>query len=329
MENENILELWDLRKYFPVKTALGWGSGGLVKAVDGVTLHVKAGKTYGLVGESGSGKTTLGRCAVILERPTDGSVRFDGREIAELRSSELRELRASMQIIFQDPFASLNPRMTVASIVGEPIRIHEKLSASERARRVGELLIRVGLEPEYASRYPHEFSGGQRQRIGIARAISVNPKFIVCDEPVSSLDVSIQAQIINLLRLLQEEYGIAYLFIAHNLAVVRHISDTIGVMYLGRLVEEAPAEAVFSDPLHPYTRFLLAAVPRMEPKKKKERRDLSGEIPSPINPPPGCPFHPRCPEAIEACRHVAPECVEVKPGRRCACHLVTRGKGGA
>jgi len=325
MENENVLELRDLKKYYPVKTALGWGRGGVVKAVDGVTLQVKAGETYGLVGESGSGKTTLGRSAILLERPTSGSVRFVGREITRMRARELRALRASMQIIFQDPFASLNPRMTVGSIVGEPILIHQKLSASERARRVGELLIRVGLEPGYASRYPHEFSGGQRQRIGIARAVSLNPKLIVCDEPVSSLDVSIQAQIIRLLQQLQQEHGIAYLFIAHNLAVVRHISDTIGVMYLGRLVEEAPAEAVFADPLHPYTRFLLDAVPRMEPKKKKERRPLSGEIPSPVNPPPGCPFHPRCPQAIEKCSRVAPECVEVRPGHRCACHLVTDG----
>jgi len=320
MENENILILRDLKKYFPVKT--GFGSGGIVKAVDGVSLEVPAGKTYGLVGESGSGKTTLGRCAIRLGKPTGGSTFFNGADITRLSSGKLRQLRSSMQIIFQDPFASLNPRMTVGMIVGEPILIHEKTKSDERARRVGELLIRVGLEPGYASRFPHEFSGGQRQRIGIARAIALNPKLIVCDEPVSALDVSIQAQIINLLQELQVDYGIAYLFIAHNLAVVRHISDRIGVMYLGRLVEEARAGEIFDDPLHPYTRFLLEAIPKMEPKARKERRIVSGDMPSPINPPSGCSFHPRCPNATDLCATTIPDYVEVKPGHRCACHLV-------
>jgi len=319
MADNRLLVLEEIKKYFPVRGGVLRRARAWVRAVDGVSLSIPAGKTYGLVGESGSGKTTLGRAAIMLDPPTAGKVFFDGRELTSAERETLRRIRVSMQMIFQDPFASLNPRMTVGGIVGEPLLIHGVASRVERARRVGELLSRVGLEPAHASRYPHEFSGGQRQRIGIARAISLNPKLIVCDEPVSALDVSIQAQIINLLEELQEDFGIAYLFIAHNLAVVRHISHTIGVMYLGRLVEEAPAAELFAAPLHPYTRSLLAAVPRVEPRAERGRKLLGGTVPSPLHPPSGCPFHPRCPEAEGRCAHEAPALEEISPGHRLAC----------
>ena len=321
MPDTRILVIEDVKKYFPVKGGVLRRTRAFVRAVDGVSLTVGAGRTYGLVGESGSGKTTLGRAAIMLDPPSEGRVVFDGADITAMGSGQLRRRRASMQMIFQDPFASLNPRMTVGAIVSEPLLIHGDGSAAERRKRCAELLLRVGLDPEHASRYPHEFSGGQRQRIGIARALSLNPKLIVCDEPVSALDVSIQAQIINLLEELQAAYGIAYLLIAHNLAVVRHTSDTVGVMYLGRLVEEAPTEELFATPLHPYTRALLSAVPRMEPGTGRKRIILGGAVPSPVHPPPGCPFHPRCPEAVERCKAQVPKLVELAPGHRCACLL--------
>jgi len=322
MKQKSVLSIVGMKKYFPVKGGVLGRARAFVRAVDGVSLDIPADKTYGLVGESGSGKTTLGRCAIMLDPPTAGSVVFNGRELVGLPGGELRALRREMQIIFQDPFASLNPRMTVGGIVGEPILIHQSLSRRDRRERVKDLLLRVGLEPAYASRYPHEFSGGQRQRIGIARALALNPRFIVCDEPVSALDVSIQAQVINLLETLQNKYGIAYLFIAHNLAVVRHISDVVGVMYLGKLMEEAPKKDLFAEPLHPYTKALLAAVPRMDPAAKRPKIRLGGDVPSPVNPPSGCPFHPRCPKAMDVCGRLAPELVEVAPRHKCACHLV-------
>jgi len=294
---------------------------GEVPAVRDVSFEIHPGETLGLVGESGCGKSTTGRAILQLYRPTGGDVYFEGVDLTALKGERLRKMRRRMQMIFQDPYASLNPRMTVGAIVSEPLLIHGDGSAAERRKRCAELLLRVGLDPEHASRYPHEFSGGQRQRIGIARALSLNPKLIVCDEPVSALDVSIQAQIINLLEELQAAYGIAYLLIAHNLAVVRHTSDTIGVMYLGRLVEEAPTEELFATPLHPYTRALLSAVPRMEPGTGRKRIILGGAVPSPVHPPPGCPFHPRCPEAVERCKAQVPKLVELAPGHRCACLL--------
>jgi oligopeptide/dipeptide ABC transporter ATP-binding protein len=272
---------------------------GYVKAVDGVSFTIQAGKTLGLVGESGSGKTTAGRSLLRLIPATSGAVRFEGEDIFTMGSGHLRHLRRQMQIIFQDPVSSLNPRMNVGNIIGEAIQVHGIARGRERDQMVAELLRRVGLDPAYAVRYPHEFSGGQRQRIGIARAISLNPKFIVCDEPVSALDVSIQSQILNLLNDLQDELGIAYLFIAHNLAVVEHFSDEIAVMYLGRIVEKASSQDLYANPKHPYTISLLSAIPQPDPRPTKKRIVLKGEVPSPANPPSGCPFHPRCPLSRE------------------------------
>jgi oligopeptide/dipeptide ABC transporter ATP-binding protein len=265
-----------------------------VRAVDGVDFRLMRGKTLGLVGESGSGKTTVGRTILRLIPPTEGKVLFDGREVFALPAGEMRALRKRMQIVFQDPMSSLNPRMTIESCVAEPLAVHTRLSRGERKKRVGDLLERVGLSASYMNRYPHEFSGGQRQRIGIARALASGPDFVVCDEPVSALDVSIQAQILNLLSDLQRDMGLSYLFIAHNLAVVEHFADEVAVMYLGRIVETADRDSIFSRPTHPYTQALLAAIPVPDPARKKEHVPLPGETPSPICPPPGCPFHPRC-----------------------------------
>jgi oligopeptide transport system ATP-binding protein len=290
-----LVQVRDLRTYFPIRRGVLSHTVGYVKAVDGVSFDVRAGKTLGLVGESGCGKTTVGRTILRLIPATGGTVRFDGRDFFEPRGEELRRLRRRLQIVFQDPVSSLNPRMTIGNIIGEPIEVHRIARGKQKDELVASLLDRVGLDPTYASRYPHEFSGGQRQRIGIARALSLSPDFIVCDEPVSALDVSIQSQILNLLDDLQKERNIAYLFIAHNLAVVKHFSDEVAVMYLGRIVEKAGAKELYRNPKHPYTKSLLSAVPEPNPRPSKRRIVLIGEVPSPTNPPTGCPFHPRCP----------------------------------
>ena len=295
---------------------------GTVKAVDGVSFEVAPGETFGLVGESGCGKTTTGRCILQLESPTAGQVIFEGRNLAEASPAEMRAIRRRLQVIFQDPFSSLNPRMTVGQIIAEPMRVHRLVaSKAEAESRVAELLGEVGLPASMARRYPHEMSGGQRQRVGIARALALKPAFIVCDEPVSALDVSIQAQIVNLLEELQAKYGLAYLFIAHDLAVVRHLSHRVGVMYLGRLVETAPADDLYDRPLHPYTRALLDAAPVPDPRIEATRAHtvLAGEVPSPLDPPSGCVFHPRCPIAVAECRVVVPELREVRPRHQVAC----------
>ncbi|MBC8108621.1 MAG: ATP-binding cassette domain-containing protein, partial [Anaerolineae bacterium] len=289
-----LVQVRDLRTYFPIKKGLLSRTVGYVKAVDGVSFDVAPGKTLGLVGESGCGKTTVGRTLLRLIPATSGQVRYKEQDFFQYKGEELRRLRRQMQIIFQDPVSSLNPRMTVGNIIGEPIVVHGIAKGRQKDELVASLLERVGLDPQYARRYPHEFSGGQRQRIGIARALSVNPDFIVCDEPVSALDVSIQSQILNLLDDLQKERNIAYLFIAHNLAVVEHFSDEVAVMYLGRIVEKATSRELYKNPKHPYTTALLSAVPEPDPRPKRQRIVLRGEVPSPSNPPTGCPFHPRC-----------------------------------
>ena len=293
--NGPLLEVRDLRTWFPIKRGVFSTTVGHVKAVDGVSFNIQPGKTLGLVGESGCGKTTVGRTILRLIPKHTGEVYYKGQDFFAYRGEELRNLRRQMQIVFQDPVSSLNPRMTVGNIIGEPVEVHGIARGSEKREMVAGLLKRVGLDPTYASRYPHEFSGGQRQRIGIARALALSPDFIVCDEPVSALDVSIQSQILNLLDDLQRERNIAYLFIAHNLAVVEHFSDEVAVMYLGRIVEQAPAKELYSNPKHPYTVALLSAVPEPDPRPRKHRIVLKGEVPSPSNPPTGCAFHPRCP----------------------------------
>ncbi|HKC63956.1 MAG TPA: dipeptide ABC transporter ATP-binding protein, partial [Pyrinomonadaceae bacterium] len=306
---DELVRVRGLVKHFPVE-----GSDDVVRAVDGVTFEILSGETLGLVGESGCGKSTVGRLLLRLIEPTAGEIEFEGRDVRALSKSELRGLRREMQIIFQDPYASLNPRMKVRDIVGEPLVIHGLKSKEEKRARVAELLKRVGLDPEYMNRYPHEFSGGQRQRIGIARALALNPKLIVADEPVSALDVSVQAQVVNLLQDLQAEFGLTYLFISHGLAVVEHISTRVAVMYLGRIVEVASAEELYARPLHPYTQALLSAIPIPDPKRKRDRIILSGDVPTPINPPSGCRFRTRCPMAIEECAHIDPDLREISPG---------------
>ena len=296
-----LVEVRDLKTHFPIRRGLLKRTVGWVKAVDGVSFKIEAGKTLGLVGESGCGKTTVGRTILRLIRATAGCVHFDGRDVFTQPGYVMRRMRRDMQLIFQDPYGSLNPRMTVESIVGEAIGVHEGVRSRKRRDRVMALLEKVGLAAHHAGRYPHEFSGGQRQRIGIARALALGPKFIVCDEPVSALDVSIQSQIVNLLQDLQAELGLTYLFIAHDLAVVEHISDYVAVMYLGRIVEYTDRDELYANPLHPYTQALMSAIPRPEPHRKTERIVLRGEVPSPSNPPSGCPFHPRCPIAEERC----------------------------
>ena len=316
-----LVQVRDLRKHFPVRSGVMSRVGSWLKAVDGVSFDIAPGETFGLVGESGCGKTTVGRSLLRLIEPTSGSVRFDGTELVGCSRRQLRDLRPRMQIVFQDPYASLNPRMTVGSIVGEALRVHGMAQGKQLDARVAEMLERVGLPAAYRSRYPHEFSGGQRQRIGIARALALEPRFIVCDEAVSALDVSIQAQVLNLLADLQREYGIAYLFISHDLNVVRHVADRVGVMYLGRLVEVGPTEALFENPQHPYTRALIAANPVPDPRVPSAHVPLQGEVPSPLSPPSGCRFHPRCPVARAECSAARPEVVRIGAGHEAHCVL--------
>ena len=320
---DSILEVRNLKMYFPINAGfILQRRAGDIKAVDDVSFFVRRGETLGLVGESGSGKTTIGRCILQLEKPTNGEVVYEGTDVTKVSREELRALRRRMQIIFQDPYSSLNPRMKVLDIVGEALTIHRLVRNKRDYRlRVGELLQQVGLNPEMANRYPHEFSGGQRQRIGVARALAVQPEFIVADEPVSALDVSIQAQLINLLKDLQQDLGLSYLMIAHDLAIVRHVSDRIAVMYLGKLMEVASWTDLYETPLHPYTKALLSAVPIPDPdiESERERIILQGGIPSPANPPSGCVFHTRCPVAIDECKTTVPELREVTPDHWAAC----------
>jgi oligopeptide transport system ATP-binding protein len=322
MTEAPILEVRNLVKHFPIGGGIFGGEAAVVKAVDGVSFSIRRGETLGLVGESGCGKTTTGRCILQLEKPTSGEIIFEGRDLATLTGSELRKVRRRLQVIFQDPYSSLNPRMTVGQIIAEPLAVHDIFpDRAARAARVRELLGHAGLLPAMALRYPHELSGGQRQRVGIARALAMEPALIVCDEPVSALDVSIQAQIINLLEELQAEFGLTYLFVAHDLSVVRHISDRVAVMYLGKIAEITDRKTLYESPLHPYTRALLSAVPIPDPAVEagRERIVLGGEVPSPLNPPSGCVFHPRCPIAVDDCRREVPLLREIRADHRVAC----------
>ena len=314
IQKQKLVEVKNLIKHFPIEN-----SDDVVKAVDGVSFDIFSGETLGLVGESGCGKSTVGRCLLRLYEPTSGEVLFENQNLVGLPNKQMQSLRREMQIIFQDPYASLNPRLSVSSIVSEPLKIHGIGSKKEQTERTAELLSKVGLDPNYMRRYPHEFSGGQRQRIGIARALALNPKLIICDEPVSALDVSVQAQVVNLLQDLQREFGLTYLFISHGLAVVEHISQRVAVMYLGKIVEIAEGRELYDNPLHPYTKALLSAIPVPDPKQKRERIILKGDVPTPINPPSGCRFRTRCPWAIEDCAKIVPELREIQPNHFAAC----------
>jgi len=314
IEKAKLVEVHNLVKHFPIEN-----SDDVVKAVDGISFNIFSGETLGLVGESGCGKSTVGKCLLRLYEPSSGEVLFEGQNLVGLPNKQMQSLRREMQIIFQDPYASLNPRLSILSTVSEPLKIHGIGSKTEQRERTGELLSKVGLDPNYMNRYPHEFSGGQRQRIGIARALALNPKLIICDEPVSALDVSVQAQVVNLLQDLQAEFGLTYLFISHGLAVVEHISQRVAVMYLGKIVEIAEGRELYDNPLHPYTKALLSAIPVPNPKQKRERIVLKGDVPTPINPPSGCRFRTRCPFAIEDCAKVIPELREIKPNHFAAC----------
>ncbi len=320
-DSENLLVVRNLKKYFPIKSSFFKMTVGNVKAVDGVSFSIKRGTTMGLVGESGCGKSTTGRTILRLQEKTEGEVIFDGQDIFKLSKEELRKLRPRIQIIFQDPYSSLSPRLPIGEIIGEAVREHNIVPKEEIDDYITRVMEACGLQEWHKNRYPHEFSGGQRQRICIARALALNPEFILCDEPVSALDVSIQAQIINLLRDLQKQFGLTYLFISHDLSVVEHISDTVGVMYLGNMVEYSETEKIYSKPLHPYTMALFSAIPVPDPDYKMNRIVLQGSIPSPANPPSGCKFHTRCEKCMEICKTVSPEMREVEPGHFCACHL--------
>ncbi len=315
-----LLEVHDLKKHFPINGGMFSRQAETVKAVDGVSLEVREGETVGLVGESGCGKSTLGRCIIRLIEPSGGRILYDGTDITRMTGSDMRDMRRKIQMIFQDPYASLNPRMRVGDIIGEGLKIHNLARGDDRKARVLDLLDRVGLREEHYSRYPHEFSGGQRQRIGVARALAVDAKFIIADEAVSALDVSIQAQVLNLIKDLQQEFGLTYLFISHDLRVVEHVSDRVAVMYLGKIVEMAPARKIYEEGVHPYTRALLSAVPVPDPSRKSERILLEGDVPSPINPPSGCSFHPRCPFAEKICSEKVPALIE-DGDHSVACHL--------
>jgi peptide/nickel transport system ATP-binding protein/oligopeptide transport system ATP-binding protein len=328
-EAKILVDVQNLKKYFPVRAGLLQRVVAWVKAVDDVSFHIYEGESFGLVGESGCGKTTVGRTLLHLIPPTDGKVYFDGQNIFELSKSDLMDLRRNMQIIFQDPFSSLDPRMPVGESIAEGLKIHTDLSGKERYEIVVAMLARVGMRADHARRYPHEFSGGQRQRIGIARALALRPKLIICDEPVSALDVSIQAQVLNILKDLQREFGLTYLFIAHNLSVIEHFSDRVGVMYLGRLVEVASREELFADPLHPYTQALMSAIPVPDPTASRQRIILEGDVPSPLNPPPGCRFHTRCPLAFDKCSQEEPQLKDYGVEHYAACWLLETGIAGA
>lgn len=319
--SNRVLEVNDLKKYFPVTSGFFRRTVGHVKAVDGVSFHLDAGETLGIVGESGCGKSTTGRMIMRLTQPTAGNILFDGKDISKARGRELHESRRKSQMVFQDPYASLNPKMSVGNTVAEPLIVNHVLSRKQAFDRAGQLLETVGLRSHDLNRYPHEFSGGQRQRIGIARALALNPKLIVADEAVSALDVSIQSQILNLLMDLKNEFNLSYLFISHNLAVVRHISDRVGVMYLGHMVEIGPKNSLYTDPLHPYTQALLSAAPEPRRVKRRERIILQGDVPSPANPPMGCPFHTRCPRVMDVCKVERPVIKEMHPEHFVACHL--------
>ncbi|MGP4072529.1 ABC transporter ATP-binding protein [Piscibacillus sp. B03] len=316
-----ILEVNNLKKYFPVKGGVFGRQVGVVKAVDDVSFTVNQGEILGIVGESGCGKSTTGKTILRLIEPTEGEIKFEDQNIAKLSGEQVRRLRKDMQIIFQDPYASLNPRHTIEKIISEPLLVHSDLTSKERKERIKELLEVVGLRAEHASRYPHQFSGGQRQRIGIARALANNPKLIICDEPVSALDVSVQSQILNLMESLRDEFNLTYIFIAHDLSVVKHISDRVGVMYLGGMVELANKDELYENPMHPYTQALLSAVPVADPDNRPDRVILEGDVPSPSDPPSGCPFHTRCPMAMDVCKEVKPEFREARDQHFVACHL--------